>query len=407
MSTQKHNEADLKSAEKYLGYFDQQVLASYRNELHKFRIESDYFEGELTVTDKYFSELELSGKTNESVSIRFGYRTLRDGNLAVVVWLPDLFEKSKAHIQRWSAFHLKDPEWTTEFDERFNNWVLRYLEGCWDVDNGPLHYLGQTIKIINSLTTELVDTPLYKHEIDETLHYPTAENTHRYQDSHKELYGYLIDALDKDCISHLASRLGKSLKIGDKNTIQAITKLFPALETSLNFMPAFNLVSEQRRLASHGVRQPAENYPSFSQFTKDLFLCLEAIKELLTMLESEFGISGEAAYKRNEAKKWLPCIDRPSESHFSIVQASQMKGKTIENVEYGFRKDKQGIHGSEALIIYFTDGSIMGLHAGSNVNHLVSDENGLHPEDFHVNFIVDWVPELPKRMQTTTTETSK
>jgi hypothetical protein len=39
-------------------------------------------------------ELEAAGRTNESVSIGFGYRTLRDGNLAVVAWLPDLFEKS-------------------------------------------------------------------------------------------------------------------------------------------------------------------------------------------------------------------------------------------------------------------------------------------------------------------------
>ena len=94
MSTLRYNESDLQSAEKYLGYFDQQVLASYRNEPHKYRIVTDYFEGELTVTDEYYSELEKTGKTSEAVSIQFGYRTLRDGNLAIVAWLPDLFEKS-------------------------------------------------------------------------------------------------------------------------------------------------------------------------------------------------------------------------------------------------------------------------------------------------------------------------
>jgi hypothetical protein len=398
MSKSRYNESDLKSVEHLLGYFDQQVLAAYRSEPHKYRIESDYFEGKLSVTNKYFNELESAGKTSEGISIRFGYRTLRDGKLTLVAWLPDLFEKSKAHVQRWSAFHLKNPEWTTDYDERFGNWVRRYLEGNWDVDNGPLYHLGQTIKIINGLTTELVGAPLYKQEIDETLGFPSAENTHRYQDSHKELYRHLIDGFDKECISRLASSLGRSIKVGDKKTIQAVAKLFPDLETSPNFMPAVNLVSNQRRLASHGVRPQAENFPAFSQFTKDLSLCLKAVKELLAMLERDFGVNGEKAYKRHEAKKWLPQINRPPEAHYSIVQASYMKGKIVEKVEFGFRKEIEGVHESEALIIYFTDGSIMSLVAGSNVANLVSDENGLHPEDFHVDFIVHWVPELPKAM---------
>ena len=55
------------------------------------------------------------------------------------------------------------------------------------------------------------------------------------------------------------------------------------------------------------------------------------------------------------------------------------------------------VHGSEALIIYFTDGSIMGLATGSNPANLTNDENGPRPEDFHVSFRVNWVPELPKR----------
>jgi hypothetical protein len=306
MPISRYNESDLKSVEHLLGYFDPPVLAAYRDEPQKYKIETDYFEGELTVTNEYYSELESMGKTSEFISVRFGYRTLKDGNLAIVAWLPDLFKMPEVHVRRWSAFHLSNPEWTSDYDERFGNWVLRYLEGSWDVDNGPLHYLGQTIKIINGLTTELVGIPLYKHEVDETLGYPSAENTHRYQDSHKVLYGYLIDGLDKDCISGLASKLGKSPKVGDKNTIQAITKLFPDLKTSPSFMPAVNLISEQRRLASHEVRPPPETFPAFSQFTKDLFLCLDAEKELLAMLERDFGVNGKEAYKRHEAKKWLP-----------------------------------------------------------------------------------------------------
>lgn len=396
MSTPRYNEFDLKSVEHLLGYFDQQVLASYRNEAHQYSIRSDYFEGELSVTNQYYRELEIAGRTSDVVSIRFGYRTLRDGNLAIVAWLPDLYEKSKAHVERWSGFELKSPEWTTEYDERFGNWVRRHLEGSWDIDNGPLYHLRQTVNVINGLTNELVGVPLYKHDIGETLGYPSAENTHRYQDSHKELYGYLIDGLDKECISRLASMLGRNITVGDKNTIQAITKLMPDLQVSPNFMPAVSLVGGHRRPASHGVRPPAERFPAFLQFTKDLSLCLEAAKELLTMLERDFGVGGKDAFKRCEAKKRLPHIVCPPETHYSIVQASLMVGRTVEKVEFGFREEREGVHQSEVLIIHFTDGSIVSLETGSNAGNLADDENGLRPGDFHVDFEVHWVPELPK-----------
>lgn len=86
-----------------LGYFDPQVLAAYRSEPYKYTVSSDYFEGTLTVSDEYYRELEARGRTDEYINIRFGYRTLKDGSLALVVWLSDLFEKSKAHVSKWSA----------------------------------------------------------------------------------------------------------------------------------------------------------------------------------------------------------------------------------------------------------------------------------------------------------------
>jgi hypothetical protein len=201
--------------------------------------------------------------------------------------------------------------------------------------------------------------------------------------------------LDKDCISLLAGQLGKHIKIGDKNTKAALVTLLPQLDTSSHFKQAMALVSAQRRLASHGKRAPATYFPASEQFTKDLWLCLEAVKEVLTALEHEFGVIGEQAHKRYQARKWLPHITRPAEAHYSIVLAAKMVGKTVERIEYGFREDLDGVHASEALIIYFTDGSIMGLQAGSNVRNLITDENGLRPEDFHVDFVVNWVPERP------------
>ena len=400
MSAPRYDEAKLKSAEHLLGYFDQLVLASYLTEPHKYTVESDYFEGELNVTAEYYRELEASGKTDESLSVRFGFRTLWDGNTAIVAWLPDLLKRSDSHVQKWGAFRLRSPEWTTDHDERFEKWVQRYLEGNLDVDNGPLHHLGQTMRVINSLTMESVGGPLYKQDIPEKVPYPSADNTHRYQDSHKELYRYLIDGLNKQCISDLGSKLGKAVNVSDKKTILALTNVFPGLKASSCFMPAADLISEQRRLATHGMRPAAERFPAFSQFTKDLFLCLKAIKELLTMLEEALGLEGDDVHNRLNAKKLLPEIAPPANTSYSINEARLMKGRTVEKVEFGFRKKIEGVHESEALIIYFTDGSVMGLDTGSNAANLAADETGPRPEDFHVDFIVHWVPALPKGMST-------
>ena len=60
-----------------IGFLDQQVLAAYRNEPHKYEIMSDNFEGTLTVTDEYYRELEAVVTTNECISIRFGYTISR------------------------------------------------------------------------------------------------------------------------------------------------------------------------------------------------------------------------------------------------------------------------------------------------------------------------------------------
>lgn len=379
-------------------FFDQQVLASYRNEPDKYEITSDNFEGTLTATDEYYRELETAGKTNEYISIRFGYRTLRDGNLALMVWLPDLLEKSRHHARKWAAFRLDDADWTKERDERFENWIRRYVEGSFDVDNGPLFYLGQTIRIVNGLTSELVGIPLYKHELDpKQVCYPAGENTHRYEDAHKTLYGYLIDGLDKDCMSALGNKLGKTLKLDSKKTVDALTALFPDLKNATTFVKSVRLVSAQRRLASHSARPRAKRFSAFSTFTNDLYLCLGGVKEMLAVIENGFGVDGEGASKRHEAKKWLPKIVHPPQPNYSIVEASRMNGKTIEKIEVGTREDIKEVHGSEAIIIHFTDGSIMGLDTGSNAWNVATSEKPFHAEDLHVDFRVQWVPPLPKK----------
>lgn len=379
-----YDEFRFKQIEHCLAYFDPQVLAAYRNEPDKYQITENDSEGVLR---------NINGKP---IHIRFGFRTLQEGSFALVIWKPDLYEKTKARVPQWEGFQLKNPVWTNAPDESFVHWVQQYIEGLWVDQVDPLTDLSDTIKVINALTCEVIGSSLYKYELDETLGYPAAENTYPYQDSHKTLYGYLIDGLDKNCISNIASKLFIPCQAQNERTINAIKKLYPELESPSSFASAMDLVSEQRRLASHKVRPPATTYHAKSQFTKDLSLCVEGIKELLKRLETSFGINGETAQERHNAKKWLAEIDQPPEDHYSIVKALQMKGKTIQKVKVGFRREQENLPKSEALVIFFTDGSIMSLDTGSNISDLISDENGLHAQDLHIDFCVNWVPELPK-----------
>ena len=90
----------------------------------------------------------------------------------------------------------------------------------------------------------------------------------------------------------------------------------------------------------------------------------------------------------------LPKIERPPDGHYSICEATKMVGKTVAKVEFGFREEIEGVHGSEVLIVHFSDGSILGIETGSNSENLATEHEGLRAEQFHVDFLLHWVPAL-------------
>lgn len=61
-------------------------------------------------------------------------------------------------------------------------------------------------KKINNFTNKRVGKLLYLHEIDLSIPFPNSENTHKYQDSHQELYRYVLDGLNKRCIEDIARK---------------------------------------------------------------------------------------------------------------------------------------------------------------------------------------------------------
>ena len=236
MSTEEDFGKLVQASSGLLGYFDQQVLASYRNEPHKFAVETDSFEGTLTLRQNYYQELEESGNTDEWVNLKFGYRTLDDDNLAVVLWLPDLM-KAESHQARWMGFHLPSPTWVAS-DERFEQWVRRYIGGSWEIDNGPKFKIAEILAEINGLTSEMVGCPLYNHAIDASLAYPAGENTHRYQDAHAKLYGFLIDGLSKPSIQALANTLGTVINLSSDKTLKTLERVLPELAAPSAFEAA-------------------------------------------------------------------------------------------------------------------------------------------------------------------------
>lgn len=377
-------------------YFDAQVFASYRSEPHKYVLTDDYFEGRLRITDAYYEELEAIGHRG-GIDILFGYRTLQSGELAVAAWFPDLDKIPEEHKRRWDGFRLANPQWLDyQADNRFRMWMQRYMEGSWDVPMGVLSRLKSVVQLINGLTEEAVGIPLFKYNDATGLHFPAAENTHAYQDSHKDLYGYLIDGINKECITQIAARAGQPLNISSERTVTALKKVLPALATSPAFTAGFEKISVGRRGSSHGVNS-ARHFAAFEEFAKDLEQCVLALLKLQAELERVLGMNAEKATARRDGKRMLPKLDmsRPIHANYAIAQAPLMVGKTVKSVELGFRQSMEQVHESEALIIHFTDGSILGISTGSNVCNVCQDHEdaGLQPREFHVDLDLWWVPE--------------
>lgn len=266
-----------------LGYFDPQILEIYKSEPNKYEILFDEFEGELRTKESYFYELERNGSTDNYIYVRFGRITLQDGEPSLIVWLPNLRERSSYHLKRWLGCWNKDPKILLS-DQNFIKWYTHNIEAL-VVKNGPLYEFKEAVKNINQFTNKSIGKSVYQHEPDLSIPYPNTENTHKYQDSHQDLYRYLLDGLNKSCIEDIALKLNINIQPGNKTTLNALLKIFPQLESS-KFKDAMDKVSEQRRLASHKVRKPAEKFNAFEQFRSDLIECNEGLKELLQLLRS-------------------------------------------------------------------------------------------------------------------------
>jgi hypothetical protein len=91
----------------------------------------------------------------------------------------------------------------------------------------------------------------------------------------------------------------------------------------------------------------------------------------------------------------LPIFDesRPFQPNYAIAKASQMEGKQVARVRGGEAVSQPGGPEMEALILEFSDGSLMTLEFTSNITQVLED-GPLEPGAIHLRFHVTYVPPM-------------
>ena len=379
-----------------IGFFEADVLSPYENNPHKYELDTDFFEGILETKDAYSCKLESSERPEEYIRIRFGYHSTTDGTLCIAVFLPDLAKAPEIERRKWRPF-IVEKSLLSQEDERFTMWYDRYIQGSFEVPVAPRKQLGHIIEKINACCKTLVDEMLYTKVPDKSIRYPISQNSHAYEDAHRNLYGFLIDSLSKKCLLALANLRNKTIPQAQEMKPPTLLRhVFDEFDKQSKLHTLLSKISEQRGNSSHGGRTAAIEYDAFGNFYRDIERATEAYEELLQLVESEFGVSADHELKRHDAINYLPRIVGGVEPHHSICTATRMVGKTVETVEFGKREDIEGKHQSEVLRMKFTDGEILAMDTGSNALDLEHNA-AMKPDEFQVNFALRWVPASSER----------
>ena len=228
------------------------------------------------------------------------------------------------------------------------------------------------------------------------LCFPSAENTHRYQDAHAEVYKLIIDGLRKDALKALGDSSGIVVKPGDKRTLDALEILLPDPSVRNTVRGPADLVSEQRRLATHKDRPQAQPYAAFEQFGKDIRAVILGLESLRDDLAKRLNVDVARCEERASAMRFIPTLDpsRPTQPNYSVFKALRIEGKKVEKVRTGERVTEAGVPETEALVTEFSDGSLMSIEATCNIAQLILEDATVKPNDLHITLSVTYVPPM-------------
>ena len=374
-----------------LRYFHSDVLAMFHQQSEKYSIKTDEFEGQVRTRDGYYEEKDVY------LNVSFGYRASTDGEWAVAAFAPDLANASPGEEQKWTGFEILGDEGFVADDLRLDKWRERYIEGNWNVEDGPIAKLDGVVKQVNAIAECVVSAPLLTASDVRGLCFPSAQNTHRYQDAHAEVYKLIIDGLNKDAIKELGDKLGIAVKPGDKRTLDALEMLFPDQTVRSAVRSPLDLVSEQRRLASHKERPQARAFAAFEEFGRDIRAVVRGIETARDDLAERLNVNIARCEERASAMRLVPTFDasRPTQPNYSIFKTLHMEGKKVEKVRTGqVSASEEGAPETEALVIEFSDGSLMSIEAAANIAQIIREDRPIKPEDLHITFSVTYVPPM-------------
>jgi hypothetical protein len=161
------------------------------------------FEGTVRIRDSYYRKSGEDSSDRIYLKVAFGFRACRNGEWAVAAYAPDLVGASPDERRLWTGFEIGSEQAfanAEQDDPRFQKWVSRYIMGNWDVEDGPIATLDQVVMQVNAITECVVNAPLFTVTDLRSLCFPLAQNTHRYEDAHAEVYRLIVDGLDRKAI---------------------------------------------------------------------------------------------------------------------------------------------------------------------------------------------------------------
>ena len=377
-------------------YYRPAVLAMFYNQSEKYSIQTDEFEGTVRIRGDY---LKSQGDTQDRtyLNVDFGFRECRHGEWAIAAYGPDLDKASVDERQLWASFEIVDVETFTAAadDSRFQKWVDRHLMGNWDIEDGPIAALDNAVKQVNAIAECVASAALFTTSDIRRLCFPSAQNTHRYQDAHAEVYKLIIDGLNKEAIRGLGDKLGITVRPGDKKTVDALQMLFPCEPIRSAVRRPLDHVSEQRRRATHNERPTAESFPAFEEFGKDMRAAVRSVEMVRDDLAERLNVNVARCEERASAMRDLPVFDesRPTLPNYGIFPANEMKGKQVVGVRTGEPVSVPGMPEVEALVLEFSDGSQMSIVAGAHIGQDDGDTR-IGPEALRARLYVTYVPPM-------------
>lgn len=327
----------------FLRFFRSEILYVYLGRPDKYSIEFGLHGGHIKSTE--------SAPPENLINLRFAFRELPDGELAIAAYKPDLMKNTAASEQsKWDCFELDPSEFQDSPDPKFEEWVSVYLKGDWAKETPPLQQLIKQVEWANALSQVHAGCGIFsiRHTELVSLRFPFVNHTHAYEDAHRELYRYINDALDVECIN----KLGSILKRKSSNSKKGYKALKAAFPEATYLQEILGHISKYRGKSVHKVRESAVRCEAYETFVYDLERLAKSVEHLVYILEYNFYTGKEKALALASLPTYSDTpVDKPENTNLSKYLHQEISGVEVCEIK------KSGEVSRDALRIRFNSGS--------------------------------------------------